>query len=55
VYPPSLNDCFCIYRFLFGCEDLGVLSSKPLLDMADAHDRLTKHFGKDGKNQKKSQ
>jgi hypothetical protein len=29
------------------------LSSKPLLDMAHAHDRLTKHFGKDGKEPKK--
>jgi hypothetical protein len=46
VYSPSLNGCFCIYCFLFGSEDLGVLSSKPLLDMADAHDRLTKHLGK---------
>ncbi|VDI32434.1 Hypothetical predicted protein [Mytilus galloprovincialis] len=33
-------------------DDLGVLSSKPLLDMAHAHDRLTKHFGKDGKEAK---
>ena len=28
------------------------LSEKPLLDMAYAHDRLTKHFGKDGKEAK---
>ena len=51
---PSLNVWFCIYCFLFGFEDLGVLSSKPLLDMAHAHARLTKHFGKDGKELKKS-
>ena len=43
VYSPSLNGCFCIYCFLFGSEDLGVLSSKSL------YDRLTKYFGKDGK------
>ncbi|XP_063417365.1 52 kDa repressor of the inhibitor of the protein kinase-like [Mytilus trossulus] len=54
VYSPSLNGCFCIYCFLFGSDDLGVLSSKPLLDMAHAHDRLTKHFGKDDKEAKKS-
>ena len=46
VYSPSLNGCFCIYCFLFGSEDLGGLSSKPLLDMAHAHDRLTNILGK---------